>query len=71
MIIEYKLNKEARKKFNFDYMVCNGWFGVHPDFNKYKKERKEKGFKFYDEINIVLNDEEIDFVTKNSTCIEY
>jgi len=69
----YTLNTKAKKKFDnrVDIMVCSGWFGIYSEFNKYKKVRKDGKFTFYDNVDIKLSDDEIDFIVKNSKKEEY
>ena len=61
MTYEYTLNKKAIKKYNFTSLLCDGWMGIYADnFNKKYDDRKQ----CY--ININLNDDDIDYIVKNS-----
>ena len=72
MKYEYKLNSNKSKKYGFDYLICDGWFGIYKDnFNKKLKISIENGFTYYDEIKVNLTDKQIEDITRNSICKEY
>lgn len=66
MKYEYQLNKKDSKKYGFNFLVCNGWFGIYADQFNEKWLTKDKKKNISEKLNISLTELDIDTITKNS-----
>ena len=77
MTLLYNLNKKAVKKFGFNTLECSGWFGyLETKFHKYWRDKqyisyKGEPFTGSEQVTgINLSDTDIEYIVKNSKCIE-